>query len=53
MFKSDHKHSSYGGKSIFFKEGPDPGQDPEILGYGLKTPDRPIDVLIPTKHRAL
>jgi hypothetical protein len=45
MSKSDHKHTSYGGKSVFFLgEGPGIGQGPGLLGCGFKIRDRTIGV---------
>jgi hypothetical protein len=45
MSKSDHKHSRYRRKQfIFLREGPGLGQDPRLLGYGFKIPDRTINV---------
>jgi hypothetical protein len=32
-------------KCIFLEEGPGLGQDPGLLGYEFKIPDRTIDVL--------
>jgi hypothetical protein len=52
MSKLDHIHSSYGGKCIFLGESPGLGQNPGLLGYKFKIPDRTIDDCKPTEHRA-
>jgi hypothetical protein len=52
MSKSDHKHSSYGGKSVFSRRGSRSSQGPGLLGYGFKIPYRTIRVKIPMEHRA-
>jgi hypothetical protein len=36
---------------FFFKQGPGLGQDAELVGYGLKIPDRTFNVCVPRVHR--